>query len=259
MTRDGLRRKRPFEPLSKKQGLKKRASKNKAYVAIVLDRSSSMNSIRRETIDMFNEQVDAIKSSETPTIVSLVTFSSVVDDCEILHEKARFLRKLNYNNYRPCGMTALYDAIGMTLNEFLDHHDFGKNDASFLVVVITDGQENASTQYDHDQIQNMIEEFEDSECGTVTFLGANINVRQFVDDFGIKIGNAGVFTANAAGVRNASRSLRYATSQYLDNVGAGELKSSCFYAGTSVGLDNQNDTVCETDVNKCDDLETNKK
>ena len=78
--------------------LKNRAKKSllKTRVAVILDRSSSMQSIRNETISAFNEQVDAIKetSKDMDTKVSLVTFSTEVDGPVVWNQPVGKLKKL---------------------------------------------------------------------------------------------------------------------------------------------------------------------
>src|SRR6266702_1708626 len=86
------------------------------YVAIVLDRSGSMSNVLDATINGFNSQVDAINHEATPeTYVSLVTFGSEVTPV-YFNRRNGHINKLNHYTYKPTGWTALYDAVGYTIN-----------------------------------------------------------------------------------------------------------------------------------------------
>ena len=89
--------------------------KKKTYVAILLDKSSSMETIRESTINSFNEQVKSIKSSaNSETFVTLTLFSDEVVISKFA-EPLTNLNEITKEDYVPHGMTALYDAIGMTV------------------------------------------------------------------------------------------------------------------------------------------------
>ena len=61
------------------------------------------------------------------------------------------MTNLKSTDYIPSGTTALYDAIGDTVNWF-------KNEKDVLMVIVTDGADNASKKYTRRDIENMIEE-----------------------------------------------------------------------------------------------------
>ena len=123
----------------------------KVFNVIILDRSGSMECIRKAAVDGFNETLAGIKKAQEKFAdtqehyVSLVTFCS----CETKHvfDKTPVADAvtLKMKDYEPCCCTPLYDAMGITLTAMRKHVE--KIDDSVVVVsIITDGLENASQE-----------------------------------------------------------------------------------------------------------------
>jgi Mg-chelatase subunit ChlD len=74
--------------------------------------------------------------------------------------------------YTPRGTTPLYDAIGALLARVDAHVAAGGHDADQVVVVLTDGLENASTEYTRRRIFDLVTERR-GRGWTFAFLGAN--------------------------------------------------------------------------------------
>ena len=102
-----------------------------------------MEDMRREAIDVFNEQVDNIKtqSKEMDTRVSLITFSSSADNPTLWNRPVSQLRKIDFSDYKPRGMTAMLDTVGYIIKR-LNKLDSGHKNEAFLVIIISDGYEN---------------------------------------------------------------------------------------------------------------------
>lgn len=98
------------------------AKKNEKSVVdvFILDKSSSMTSIKKQIIDGFNERVDmtikAATGNKIKAYAGLAYFSDKVD-VRFLAENIDKLPKLDDNSYIPSGCTALYDAIALTIKE----------------------------------------------------------------------------------------------------------------------------------------------
>ena len=171
----------------------------KTYYQIILDKSGSMSDCIESTVNGFNEQMQMIKSlqskfPEQEVLVSLTTFNQDVDfdvECskpsalkEMISEQKRsswFNEPTDYVVYSPNGMTALYDAIGKSVTKIQDiaKKEIEKDEATVVVVIITDGHENSSTEFRYEQIQSMIKELEKSENWTFSYLSNTLNA---VDD-----------------------------------------------------------------------------
>ena len=118
--------------------------------------------------------------------------------------------------YRPDGMTALYDAIGHTVLQTDQRLQAeGRGDEKVLVVVMTDGLENSSTDYDAHAIAELVRTYDERPNWTFVYLGAGHDTIQAAQDaaapMGYKKANAMGWVADAASTRKSMRSLAHAT------------------------------------------------
>lgn len=133
-------------------------------VYILLDRSGSMSTLWNEALGSINNYVTKLKNSDK---VYLAAFD---DQYEIIREcKAGDWKEVTNEDAQPRGMTALFDSCGkiMTLAE--------ENDSrKTMLVVMTDGHENASREYNQAAIKAKVKAFEEKKW-EVIFLGANFD------------------------------------------------------------------------------------
>lgn len=156
---------------------KKEMKKTQVFNVIILDRSGSMECIRRAAVEGFNETLAGIKKAQEKFadtqdhFVSLVTFCS----CETKHvfdkTPVAEARPLKMEDYQPCCCTPLYDAMGITLTA-MRRHVKGIEDSVVVVTIITDGMENASHEYNGKTIKELVERLR-GEGWTFTYMGAN--------------------------------------------------------------------------------------
>jgi len=184
----------------------------KTYYLLILDKSGSMDNVISETVNGFNEQVQMIKNlkekyPEQEIIVSLTTFNHDVEH-DLFLAKPSQLKELealrawqeNRHNmvetvnliYRPGGLTALYDAIGRSVNKLREtiKKEIKNNEASAVVVIITDGHENASREYSYEDISKMIRELEKSNNWTFSYLGSTPDAVNIARGMNIASNNA---------------------------------------------------------------------
>jgi len=181
----------------------------KTYYQLILDKSGSMYDCVDTTINGFNEQMQMIRSlknkyPQQEFVVSLATFNEEVnfdinqedpDNIKELTSSANFQnyeKDNNLINYWPDGMTALYDAIGMSVTNILNlaREEITNDLATVVVVIISDGHENASTKYSYDQIQSMIKELELSDNWTFSYLSNTPDAVDYAMRINIKKENA---------------------------------------------------------------------
>ena len=156
---------------------KKEMKKTQVFNVIILDRSGSMECIRRAAVDGFNETLAGIKKAQEKFaetqdhFVSLVTFCS----CETTHvfdkTPVAEAHPLRMEDYQPCCATPLYDAMGITLTAMRKHVK-EIEDSVVVVTIITDGMENASREYNGQSIKELVERLR-GEGWTFTYMGAN--------------------------------------------------------------------------------------
>lgn len=119
------------------------------YIAIVLDRSGSMESVRADTIGGFNQFLSDHRNSPGRNLLTLVQFDN---EYQIVHDGCPIadVPNLHAGTYVPRGSTALIDAIGLTIDRL--GHKFAQmpeheRPSKVIMCVITDGQENSSSAY----------------------------------------------------------------------------------------------------------------
>ena len=141
---------------------KNKVNKEK-HISFILDETGSMMSIKDKTIKDFNEYLQSIKTFKG--IFTLTKFNS--NKIEVVYTKAiKDVPELTTETYKPDATTPLYDAIGKTIKEL--EKDEGKQE--LLVVVLTDGEENASKEYDKKAITALMKEKE-GKGWTFIYLG----------------------------------------------------------------------------------------
>ena len=155
----------------------------KTEIICILDRSGSMGSIATETIGGFNNFIDEQKKVEGKARVTLVQFDNVY---EVVYEgiKLKNVPVLDSDTFKPRGMTALFDAIGKTLTNQQKRIDDEKWADKVIVLILTDGEENASQEYNEQSVKVLTKEAQDKEWSFI-YLGANQDSFSAATKFGI--------------------------------------------------------------------------
>lgn len=193
-----------------------KATGEKTQIICVLDRSGSMVTIIEDAIGGFNEFLDDQKKLEDEASMTLALFDDQYDlvyDNVLIKEVKRFTREM----WSPRGLTALYDAIGKTVNTVRDSHKKMKKSErpdKVLVCIVTDGMENASREYNADQIKKLIRECEKELDWGFVYLAANQDAFDVGTNLGFSGSNTYTFMADADGIQNVSATLNNATTYY---------------------------------------------
>jgi uncharacterized protein YegL len=145
--------------------------KKRTFVALVLDQSGSMSPLREEAVAHFNEQIQAMKdkASKDPSLeilASLVFFNHEVE-VKMDNLNLDYVQELSEDSYLPSGTTALYDGIETAIQ--LIQPRLRPEDAA-LVVVVTDGAENASTPHNRESVPGKIKELQENGQWTFTYM-----------------------------------------------------------------------------------------
>jgi uncharacterized protein YegL len=193
--------------------------KIKNYVLFILDRSSSMETIRSEAVDAFNRQIKDTKKAlegkdHLDVEVSLVTFSTRVDTPEIWCRPLDEIKPITTEDFVPSGWTAMYDAIGYAISRIQEQPDINEDTTSVLVIIVSDGGENNSIKFNATHISTMVKEMEDTKRWTIVYEGANIDLKEVRQSTGLSAGNSLLFDASNAGMHASGQSRAVATSNY---------------------------------------------
>ena len=144
---------------------------NYTALLLVIDRSGSMATIREDMIDGLQTLIDSQAADESRLTVDVVDF----DDEIVLRHTMADARALKIE-LDPRGSTALYDAVGISLQGFGERLAAMPEDArpeTVQVIVVTDGQENASREYNAAAVRTLITRQKDEFQWDFVFLGAN--------------------------------------------------------------------------------------
>lgn len=172
-------------------------------VYLLLDASGSMMTLWNEAVNSINGYVKKLDKNDH---VHLVAFDSI--DYKVLRDMpAEHWLDIDSEDARPGASTPLYDACGRIMKQAED--DGG---AKTMLVVMTDGFENASQEYTQQQIKTKVQEWEDNRKWEVVFLGANFDhVDHVSNSVGVVSGKtlnygAGNFAGGMDILASASRS-----------------------------------------------------
>jgi hypothetical protein len=183
----------------------------KTRLIVVLDRSGSMTGIKDEAIGGYNAFTDGQKKVEGEASITLVLFDSYI---ETVYENLNLkeVPVLDGNVYVPRAMTALYDAIGVTITKYLATPTDANTKT--ILAILTDGDENSSKEYTGAAVAKLIKQVETENKWDVLFLGANIDVASIAKDLNIQSGKFAAFAASSKGIADTFASVNAVTSMY---------------------------------------------
>lgn len=189
---------------------------NLSEVIFILDRSGSMASLTNDTIGGYNAFIEEQKNDPGETKLTTVLFDH---EYELLHNgvNVRDVKPMTTEDYWPRGLTALYDAIGKTINDVghrLNNTPEDERPSKIIFVITTDGCENASKEFNQRKVKEMIEHQTDKYSWQFIFLGANIDVKEVANDIGISMDFAASYTATTRGVNSVYSTMSKITSDY---------------------------------------------
>lgn len=155
---------------------------------IIADESGSMSVIRDTTLAGLNETITTCQKMQEkfPTMeqrITLITFDSnhtkvIFDNISALEAKP-----LSQKDYVPGAATPLYDAIGQAITKTYAQTEKTDN---VLVTILTDGEENSSTEFDLKMVKRLIDK-QKEQGWTFTFIGTDdLNVEGMAHEMGIK-------------------------------------------------------------------------
>lgn len=193
---------------------------NFIHVAFIIDESGSMSGSEKDIIGGFNKTIEEQKMVENgQCAVSFFSFSDTVNERFIgkdvsevneLYESglsARFSWFLNglptgdetsaikdtsdkdpLYGYAPGGCTAMNDAIGSAIDKigkWLCDMPEEERPSKNLIVIMTDGMENASKEYTLNKVKDMIQHQTEKYNWSFVYMGMDITTKEAADNLGI--------------------------------------------------------------------------
>ena len=154
-----------------------KGSSNRMKVWMLLDRSGSMGGLEAAVVKGAARFLDEQAAEQGKCRVTVAQFDSQ-DPFEVLIDSAAVSKADRHalERYQPRGTTPLFDAIGRLIGcadqRIARRAEAGKQPEDQTVVIVTDGLENASTDYSAANINKHISERRERGWAFV-FLGAN--------------------------------------------------------------------------------------
>lgn len=154
-------------------------SETPTSIVFVMDSSGSMSNMGEEPLQGLNSFYE--KQKESGEFTSTLVFFS--NEVKFHHQNltGKDVPTITNQEYVPSGMTALYDAIG----DSIELQKSQKTD-NVVFVILTDGHENASRKFTRGKIKNMIEEMEKEHNWVFIYLGANQDSFEVGNSIGIR-------------------------------------------------------------------------
>jgi len=186
------------------------------HLVSILDRSGSMWNTEKEVIGAYNsfiEQQRKIAEENNIKIkASLILFD---DQYEKVYEKVSLndVPELTEDVYYTRGMTALYDAVGKTINAF-------KKKKNVIMFIETDGMENSSKEYNSDSVKQLVDE--KTKAGwDFNFVGAdldNMTTGNLASSLGISKSKSMSIDKSLEGYTQRNTAFASATTAYVDKM-----------------------------------------
>lgn len=193
---------------------------NPDYTALLLivDRSGSMGSIRDDMVGGLETLLAKQAQQPGRLTVDIVAFDDRVEHQATFADPATVRVELE-----PRGMTALLDALGESLEGFRSALNAMPEHArpdTVQVVVVTDGQENASTTWTLPRVNRLVTELTAELGWDFVYLGAGQDAIEVGRGLGFDPGSSMAWDASSDAVGASNESLN----RYINDVRGGSKK-----------------------------------
>jgi len=210
-------------------------------IVVVVDKSGSMETIRRDTIGGFNAFLKSQKEEEGEATITLVLFDTTYN---VIYQSIpiQSAAELTEKTYVPNGGTALYDAFGQAMKmtkKRIESLPEEEKPSKVIFAVLTDGEENASKllnkenqrKYTKSIIFEKVQSYQ--EMGWVfIYLGANQDAMQVGTGMGFSANNTVSYEANSRGMAATMDSVSKYTKMYRTT----NLSSQAFAASADLDM-----------------------
>lgn len=193
-------------------------AEERVKIWFLLDRSGSMAHLTADVIGGYNQYVTDQAAKPGKARLTLVQFDGT-NPFEVVHDARRIgnVPALNGDIYSPRGTTPLYDALGLMIRRadarLSERAAAGRSVEDQLVIVFTDGLENASRQFGRSEVFDLIST-RMNDGWTFVFLGANQDSYAEGARLSVGAGNVQNFASTPDSFQMAFQSVSRATSEF---------------------------------------------
>lgn len=202
----------------------------KNYIGLARDHSGSMASLARPAMVDYNDTIQGIREAavtgDRDTIVSTVYCFDGLVRREYINSSIAVLKPLT--SFQTAGQTPLFDSVGDLIDLLSATPDILDTQVSYLVMAITDGQENASRLWNADRLKRKIRDLQNTDQWTFVFRVPKGYAKD-LQRFGIPEGNILEWETTAAGLKVATTRTTAAVQQYYSDLSTGKKSSQRFF------------------------------
>lgn len=151
---------------------------------MVLDGSGSMSSQKDDIVGGVNETIKYQRSFE-PETNHTVRFNLVT-----FNDSVKFAQEFTLadvpllTEYYPMGGTALFDAMGMAMDEY-------KDEKNVIMIIATDGQENASKRFSYKNITDRVAYLREESNWNFIYIAQGLDTFTQGNSIGLSTQNTG--------------------------------------------------------------------
>lgn len=194
--------------------------RKRTHIFLVLDRSGSMHSRKDDHIGGLKTFVEKQKTVKPKPRFTLVQFDSQ-NPFELIYDGVD-IGKVAEIKLEPRGSTPLMDAVGKTISHAATNI---KDNESPVFVIITDGQENYSTEWDKEGIAKAIKEKEVAGWNFI-FIGAGIDAFAEGNKMGLRQNTSASVANTTRGIGKMYKVVETKLSKYASTMDSAELNFS---------------------------------
>ncbi len=178
-------------------------------IEMLIDRSGSMSSMRDEMLSGINYYLKKLKDEKMAGSITIRTFDT--ESLDTVYENVNIEKALllTDSDFMPRSGTPLYDSIGTILGKIPLDEKVGT-----VFVIVTDGQDNASSEETKESISKRISALEKEQNWLIMYMGANQDAWAVGSGLGLSSGKSLNFTVGnvrQAFAASVSNTMAYAT------------------------------------------------
>ena len=168
--------------------MKKESKTKKTVCCMIIDKSGSMMDIKEDLRGSINDTIGQMKSLDQRAdqkVKMEVRFFNGTLTTQVPMKKVAKVQLLTEADYQVEGLTALYDAIGQSL-QYLEKQYAQDADVHVNVSVYTDGFENDSRHFSLGQVKKLIARAQERNNWTFAFIGCAEDTLMSAQAMGIR-------------------------------------------------------------------------
>lgn len=205
----------------------------KQYVGISRDHSGSMSMLAQVAMLDYNRTIASIKKASAEknidTIVSVVTHQGTIERSIVNSNVDKLVELHSYPT--PGQTTPLFESVLELVHIMEAVPDANASDVSFLVIAVTDGEDN-TWRKGVDVLQQFLRKYQATDRWTFVFRVPR-GYSQSLQRLGIPAGNIQEWEQTEAGMRESTVVTEAAMGAYFDGVKKGVRSTQTFYTNVA--------------------------